>query len=199
MPGKSQGRQQPRLNRPWACPRRWRGHSDSPPTTTLTPHPHPTPDRYWHGVWAFNNNLTFFSELCINECMTGLLVLFVVNDLRAPQPLKEHDRNLSRATAATRGWKGYQNKSQHRMLTTEKNIFPPLLRGLKPGTFRSRVRRSDHWARWRELSSHPQYEQAVFVLIDAEEISLSPSLSPLFNCSTEWMCADTRADGDPIN
>ena len=38
--------------------------------------PHPTPDRYRHGVGAFNtnlnNDLTFFNELCIHECMTGL-------------------------------------------------------------------------------------------------------------------------------
>ena len=38
------------------------------------------------------------------------------------------------------------NKSQHRKFTLEKKILTPLLRGLEPETFRSRVRHSDHWA-----------------------------------------------------
>ena len=57
-----------------------------------------------------------------------------------------NDRDLLRATAVTRGWNGYRNKSQHRKLTLEKNILPPLQPGLEPGTFRLRVRRSNHWA-----------------------------------------------------
>ena len=40
----------------------------------------------------------------------------------------QNDRDLSRATAVTRGWNGYQNKSQHRKLTLEKKILPPLCR-----------------------------------------------------------------------
>ena len=56
----------------------------------------------------------------------------------------QNDRDLWRATA--RGWNGYRNKSQHRRLTLEKKILPPLLPGLEPGTFRSRVRRAKHWA-----------------------------------------------------
>ena len=39
----------------------------------------------------------------------------------------QNDRNLLRATAVTRGWNGYQNKSQHKKLTLEKSILPPLL------------------------------------------------------------------------
>ena len=58
----------------------------------------------------------------------------------------QHGRGLLRATAVTRGWNGYRNKSQHRKLTLEKKILPPLLPGLEPATFRSRVRRSNHWA-----------------------------------------------------
>ena len=59
----------------------------------------------------------------------------------------QNDRDLLRATAVTRGWKGYRNKSrQHRKSTLEKKILPPLLPGLKPVTFQSRVRRSNHWA-----------------------------------------------------
>ena len=37
-----------------------------------------------------------------------------------------NDRDLLRATAITRGWNGYRNKSQHRKLTPEKKILPPL-------------------------------------------------------------------------
>ena len=59
---------------------------------------------------------------------------------------RQNDRDLLRATVVTRGWNGYRNKSQHRKSTLEKKILPPLLPGLEPMTFRSRVRRSNHWA-----------------------------------------------------
>ena len=36
----------------------------------------------------------------------------------------QNDRGLLRATAVTRGWNGYRNKSQHRKLTLEKKILP---------------------------------------------------------------------------
>ena len=55
----------------------------------------------------------------------------------------QKDRGLLRATAVTRGWNGYRNKSQHRKLTMEK-ILPPLLQGFEPATFLSRVRCSNH-------------------------------------------------------
>ena len=55
-----------------------------------------------------------------------------------------NDRDLLRATAVTRWWNGYRNKRHHRKLTLEKKILPPFLPGLKPATFRSRVRRSNH-------------------------------------------------------
>ena len=58
----------------------------------------------------------------------------------------QYDRGLLRATVVTRGWNGYRNKSQHRKLTLEKKILPPLLQGIEPKTFRSRVQRSNHWA-----------------------------------------------------
>ena len=58
----------------------------------------------------------------------------------------QNDRGLLRATAVTRGWNAYRNKSQHRKLTLEKKIVPPLQQGFEPATFRSRVRRSNHWA-----------------------------------------------------
>ena len=60
----------------------------------------------------------------------------------------QNDRGLLSATAVTRGLNGYRNKSKHRKLTQtlEKKIFPPLLWGFEPAPFRSRVRRSNHWA-----------------------------------------------------
>ena len=58
----------------------------------------------------------------------------------------QNDRGLLHATAVTRGWNGYRNKSQHRKLTLEKKILPPLQQGLEPVTFRSRVWCSNHWA-----------------------------------------------------
>ena len=56
----------------------------------------------------------------------------------------QNDRGLLCATAATRGWNGYRNKSQHRKLTREKKILPPLQQGFEPMTFQSQVRRSNH-------------------------------------------------------
>ena len=47
----------------------------------------------------------------------------------------QNDRGPLRATAVTRGWNGYRNKSQHRKLTLEKKILPPVLQGLEPATF----------------------------------------------------------------
>ena len=53
----------------------------------------------------------------------------------------QNDRDLLRATAVTRGRNGYRNKSQHRKLTLEKKIIPPLLQG-SPAIFESRFRRA---------------------------------------------------------
>ena len=47
----------------------------------------------------------------------------------------QNDRGLLRATAVTRGWNRYRNKSQHRKLTLEKKILPPLMQGFEPATF----------------------------------------------------------------
>ena len=58
--------------------------------------------------------------------------------------LWQNDRDLLRATAVTQGWNGYGNMSQHRKLTLEKKILPPLLPGFEPATFQSGVRRSNH-------------------------------------------------------
>ena len=56
----------------------------------------------------------------------------------------QNDRDFLRATAVTRGWNGYRNKSQHRKSTLEKKILPPFQQGFEPATFQSRARRSNH-------------------------------------------------------
>ena len=43
----------------------------------------------------------------------------------------QNDWGLLRATAVTRGWSGYRNKSQHRKLTLEKKILPLLTRSME--------------------------------------------------------------------
>ena len=58
----------------------------------------------------------------------------------------QNDRDLLPATAVTRGWNEYRNKSQHRKSTLEKKILPSLLQGFEPATFQSLVRRSNHLA-----------------------------------------------------
>ena len=63
-----------------------------------------------------------------------------------PPALWQNDQDLLCATAVTRGWNGYQNKSQHRKSTLERKILPTLLQGFEPTTFESWVRWSNHWA-----------------------------------------------------
>ena len=58
----------------------------------------------------------------------------------------QNDQGLLCAAVVTWGWNGYWNKSQHRKLTLEKKILPPLLQGFEPMTFWSWVRRSNRWA-----------------------------------------------------
>ena len=72
----------------------------------------------------------------------------------------QDDRGLLRATAVTRGWNGYRNKSQHRKLTLEKKILPPLQQGFEPASFRSRVRRSNHWA----IPAHGRRLVSIYVM-----------------------------------
>ena len=52
----------------------------------------------------------------------------------------QNDRDLLHATAVTRGWNGYRNKSQHRKSTLEKKILPPLLQRFELGTFPTQAR-----------------------------------------------------------
>ena len=58
----------------------------------------------------------------------------------------QNDRGLLRATAVTRGWNGYWNESTQKVGPGEENS-PAAPAGIqKPMTFRSQVRRSNHWA-----------------------------------------------------
>ena len=69
----------------------------------------------------------------------------------------QNDRDLLRATAVTRGWNGYRNKSQYRKSTMEKKILPPPLpQGFESATFQSRVR-----ALTTELSPPPSPTETV--------------------------------------
>ena len=43
----------------------------------------------------------------------------------------QNDRDFLRATAGTRGWNGYRNKSQHRKSTLEKKILPAVPAGIR--------------------------------------------------------------------
>ena len=63
----------------------------------------------------------------------------------------QDDWDLVCATAVTRGWSSYQIMSQHRKLTLEKKILPPLLQGFKPATFQS------HHSLTTELSRSPRW------------------------------------------
>ena len=68
-----------------------------------------------------------------------------------------NDRDLLRATAVTRGWNGYWNKSQHSKLTLDKKLLPPLLPVFKPEIFFLPL--SYPWALTTELSLLPVTRQ----------------------------------------
>ena len=88
----------------------------------------------------------------------------------------QNDRDLLRATAVTRWWNGYRNKSQHRKLTLEKKILPPFQQGFEPATFNH-----ESGALTTELSPGvevPPRKPPVCSRID----ELSPSTSAFFAC-----------------
>ena len=85
----------------------------------------------------FNHAPCHFMQSHIHKVYACLAVTW-------PLRFWQNDRDPLRATAVTRGWNGYRNKSQHRKSTLEKKILPPLLQGFEPSTFQSRVRRSNH-------------------------------------------------------
>ena len=72
----------------------------------------------------------------------------------------QNDRDLLRATAVTRGWNGYWNRSQHRKSTLEKKIIPPLQQGFEPQPFSH-----ESGALTTELSPPPCYQSRVWCVV----------------------------------
>ena len=109
----------------------------------------------WHG-WCHKNLLpesqsrrvlcTPYNHAPCHFMQSHIRKMYVCLAVTCHLHFWQNDRGLLRATAVTRGWNGYRNRSQHRKLTLEKKILPPLQQGFEPATFRSRVRRSNHWA-----------------------------------------------------
>ena len=104
----------------------------------------------WHG-WCHMNLLPSWRVLCTlynhapyHFMRSHIRKVYACLAVTCHRHFWQSDRGLLRATALTRGWNGYRNKSQHRKLTPVKKILPPLLQGFEPATFRSRVRRSNH-------------------------------------------------------
>ena len=107
--------------------------------------------KHWHG-WCHMKLLPSWCKFCVHHttmhhvtsCKTTYVrCVFSCNLL--PALLAERPGSFTCYCGNT-GWNGYRNKSQHRKLTLEKKILPPLLQGFKPATFQSWVQRSNHWA-----------------------------------------------------
>ncbi len=106
----------------------------------------------WHG-WCYMKLLPSWRVLCTpynhapcHFMQSHICKVYACLAVTCHLHFWRNDRGLLRATEVTRGWNGHRNKSQHRKLTLEKKILPPLLQRFEPATFRSRVRRSNHWA-----------------------------------------------------
>ena len=106
----------------------------------------------WHG-WCHKNLLPSRRVLCTpynhapcHFMQSHIRMVYACLVVTCHLRFWQNDRDLLRATAVTRGWNGYRNKSQHRKSTLEKKILPLLQQGFDLATFRSRVRRSNHWA-----------------------------------------------------
>ena len=94
----------------------------------------------WHG-WCHMNLLLSRRVLCTpynhapcHFMQSHIRKVYACWAVTCHLHLWQNDRGLLRATAVTRGWNGHRNKSQHRRLTLEKNILPPLLQGFEPTT-----------------------------------------------------------------
>ena len=99
------------------------------------------------------------------------------------------------------GWNEYRNNSQHRTLTLKRRILPPLLSGFEHGTFRSRVRCSNHWAISAPLTLERIFPSPVCasnVLILAEEISLVSLFIICFVSRNNGVHACRQRDGDGL-
>ena len=84
-----------------------------------------------HGMFTAYNNTPVSSVTLFEATYAGCMCVAVTCHLHFWQ----NERDLLDATAVTRGWDGYRNKSQHRKLSLEKEFLPPLLPGLEPETF----------------------------------------------------------------
>ena len=119
----------------------------------------------WHG-WCHNNLLpesqsqrvlcTPYNHAPCHFMQSHICKVYACLAVTCHLRLWQNDRGLLRATAVTRGWNGYRNKSQHRKLTLEKKILPPLQQGFEPATFRSQVRCSNHCAIPAQLHTQTQ-------------------------------------------
>ena len=155
-------------------------------------------DFFSESKWCADNNTQVCCCCC--WCLMSSDVIWHIRDKLWPMPKHgsirkvyaclavtchlhfwQNDRDFLRATVVTRGWNGYQNKSQHRKSTLEKKILPPFQQGFEPATFQSRVRCSNHWA----IPAPTQ----VCPLMIAYIALLSALLSRLtaFACGSTWV------------
>ena len=128
----------------------------------------------WHG-WCHMNLLPFRHVLCTpynhapcHFMQSHIRKVYACLAVICHLHFWQTDRVFLRATAVTRGWNGYRNRSQHRKLTLEKKILLPFQQGFEPATFQSWVRRSNHWAIPAPRSIPSSYnilrEEAPFIL-----------------------------------
>ena len=100
----------------------------------------------------------------------------------------QNDRDLLHATAVTRGWNGYRNKSQHRKLTLEKKTLPPPLQGFEPATFQSWVWRSNYWATLLYQMNHPLVGGGADSVCTHVHNYLTPEPCVFSSTSETWLC-----------
>ena len=89
----------------------------------------------WHG-WCHIKLLPSWRVLC-TPCIytpchimqSHILKVYACLAVTCHLYFWQNDRDLLRVTVVTRGWNGYRSKSQHRKLTLEKKILPPLQTG----------------------------------------------------------------------
>ena len=95
----------------------------------------------WHG-WCHMNLLPSRRILCppynhapCHFMQSHICKVYACLAVTCHQHFWQDDRDLLRATAVTRGWNGYWNRSQHRKLTLEKNFFCRSRRDSNPRPF----------------------------------------------------------------
>ena len=105
--------------------------------------PHETAAISAHSVYTIQPWTMHHVTSCKATCIRKVYVCLAIT---CHLHFWQNDKGLLHATTVTQGWNGYRNKSQHRKMTLENKILPPLLQGFEPATFRSRVRHYNHWA-----------------------------------------------------